>query len=233
MPFQRSQFQLFDRGYEETTVLVPGWGTDYRIFSGLELHTNYLIPVSLALDGFADDLCQALEELSFSQISLVGWSLGGFLAARFARLYPDRVCGLTLVGIRRRYDLAALADVAQRIRKNKKAFMYKFYLSCFSPGDAQGRQWFRDNLLDYYLEAITQESLLEGIGYLADACLDALPGDLPASIVHGTQDAVSPFSEAREIARMNGARFIPLDGLGHIPFLNSAFHRVFCGEPHV
>jgi pimeloyl-ACP methyl ester carboxylesterase len=233
MSLKRSQFRLFDRGYEETIALVPGWGTDYRIFSRLDLRANYLVPVSMALDGFADDLSQALDELSFSQISLVGSSLGGFMAARFANLYPDRVSGLTLVGIRRRYDPASLEEVAERLRRNKKAFLYKFYRSCFSLRDAQGLQWFKDNLFSDYVKTMTEESLLEGIEYLASAALDTLPRDFTATIFHGTEDAVAPFPEALEIARNNGARFIPLDGLGHIPFFNSAFHTMFCGCDYV
>lgn len=232
MPSQKSQFQLFNRGYEETTVLVPGWGTDYRVFFGLDLHTNYLLPVSLSLDSFEDDLLEALEELCFSQVSLMGWSLGGFLSARFAGLYPDRVSALTLVSIRHRYDHAALADVAERVKKNKKAFMYKFYLSCFSRADTQGLEWFRQSLLDYYVETVSEETLLSGIAYLAQASLDGLPGDFGTHVIHGADDVIAPVVEAKAVASRNGARFTSLVGLGHIPFLNEAFHAALCGHDH-
>lgn len=219
----RSRFQLFNRGYDDTVVLVPGWGTDYRIFFGLELAANYLVPVEISLDGFSDDLAQALDELSFSQVSLLGWSLGGFLATQFALGYADRVSGLTLVSVRRRYDTQALEDAAARISKNKRAFMHKFYLSCFSRSDAHGLGWFRENLLDYYVDTISSGELLSGISYLAQAVIESLPQDFPTHIIHGADDVIAPLAEAQTLARVNHARCTVLSGLGHIPFLNQAF----------
>ncbi len=219
----RSQFQLFNRGYDETAVLVPGWGTDYRIFLSLELGVNYLFPVELSLDWFADDLAQALDEMACSQVSLLGWSMGGFLAAQFALAYPERVSALTLVSVRRRYDKEALAGAAERINKNKRAFMRTFYLSCFSRADEQGAGWFRENLLDYYVEMVPAQELLTGISYLARVSIDALPRDFPTHIIHGADDVIAPLSEAQVLARFNHARCTVLPGLGHIPFLNEAF----------
>src|SRR5213592_3989607 len=45
----------------------------------------------------ADDAAQVIEALDFEHVSLLGWSMGGFIAQTFAVRYADRVDKLVLL----------------------------------------------------------------------------------------------------------------------------------------
>ena len=70
-----SEFKIIDRGFTRTTLLVPGWATDHRIFDTLELNTNYLVPVKFSPFGFSKDLAGTLARNGLDKISIVGWSI--------------------------------------------------------------------------------------------------------------------------------------------------------------
>src|SRR3989338_10238336 len=133
----KSKFKAVNRGFKDTIVLVPGWATDYRIFYNLDLNYNYLLPVDFSPAGFADSLSEFLDTLSIGRVSLFGWSQGGFLASDFASHNAGKINELVLAGIRKRYDCKALEEIKLKLTKNKKAFLYKFYLDCFSAADKE------------------------------------------------------------------------------------------------
>ncbi len=53
-------------------------------------------PAQYALDRFAGDLARRLDALGIERIAVLGYSLGGRAALRFALAYPDRVAALVL-----------------------------------------------------------------------------------------------------------------------------------------
>lgn len=222
----KSAFWWTRRGFKETLVLIPGWATDHRIFSAFELSYDYLVPTGFSPAGFVDDLVLLLDRLVLPRVSLWGWSLGGFLASEFAARFPARVKALTVSNIRRRYESSLLDGIRNKILKDKKAYLYKFYLSCFSRADAEGLEWFRKNLLKDYLERMETAHLLEGLDYLASVRFDPplLQGIKEIRCFHGEDDAIAPYPEAQEaVALLKQARFTLLPGVGHLPFFSSAF----------
>jgi pimeloyl-ACP methyl ester carboxylesterase len=49
------------------------------------------------IENLADDCAQAVEILGLDRLSLIGWSMGGFIAQTFAVNHPDRVNKLVLL----------------------------------------------------------------------------------------------------------------------------------------
>ncbi|MFA5807633.1 MAG: alpha/beta fold hydrolase, partial [bacterium] len=86
-----------------SVVLLPGWATDGRIFEGVLPGVTAVTTGPLRPDRFTTRLASFLDRAARGQVTVVGWSLGGFVAAEFAREYPDRVRRVVLVGIRREY----------------------------------------------------------------------------------------------------------------------------------
>lgn len=225
-----SEFKFLKRGFKEAIVLIPGWATDYRIFKRLDLGYNYLLPLKFQPLTFAKDLLRQLNKSAIEKISLFGWSLGGFLAAEFALKNPKRIEELILLSIRKTFDPALLKGIAQKIRENKRAYLYKFYLECFSNAEKEESSRFKKYILKKYVSGMRLEDLLLGLDYLAQAKimpqrLSILP---KIRIFHGEDDKVAPLKEAVEIrSRLPQARFIPMPLAGHIPFLNRNFKRYF------
>lgn len=198
-------------GSKDTIILIPGWATDYRIFKTVESSKIF-------------------RQKPADKISILGWSLGGFMAAEFASKYPDTVSELILVGIRTRYDAARLADIKRLLMKDRKAYLYKFYLESFSGEDKEGLAWFKKNLLKSYLEDMKTEDLIRGLDYLSQASIDPerLKQVEKIKIFHGTEDTIAPLKEAEEVSsRLPQAEFIRITGAGHCPFLNRDFRDVF------
>lgn len=227
----KSKFKLFDRGFKNTIILIPGWATDYRIFTTLNLKKyNYLLPVELCPFSFKKDLCELLNEKFLDKILLFGWSMGGFLAADFALSYPYRIDELVLLGIRKKFDSALLKEIEAKLKKNKSAYLYKFYLDCFSKNDKEGLIWFKKHLLKDYIDKMELGNLLKGLDYLSAAQInpESLTKIEKIKIFHGEEDRIAPLDEAREIkSYLPQAKFICIPAAGHISFLNLQFKDKF------
>ncbi len=230
MTSKASQFKLLDRGFKKNIVLIPGWATDYRIFSSLELDYNYILPEKLNLFGFNADLLQLLNKKSIDNALLFGWSLGGFLAVEFALKNPERVDEVILLGIRKRFDSKKLEEVKRKIKKNKKAYLYKFYLECFSDAEKEELAWFRKYLLRDYLRQMKLEDLISGLDYFSKVHIDLEPLASIKRLIffHGLDDKIAPVKEIEEIkSSLPSQEFIIMPEAGHMPFLNRNFLERF------
>ena len=228
----KSKFKLINRGFKESIFLIPGWAADYRIFSALELNYNYLLPLEFNPFDFEEDLLEFISSVSVNHLSLFGWSLGAYLAASFAAKEPEKIKELIMISIRKSYDPEILKAIGLKLKKNKQAYLYKFYQDCFSSNDQAGLSWFKDNLFKDYLENMELEELLIGLDYLSRAKIETelLTGINNIKIFHGKDDRVAPFDEAEAIAlRLPGAKFIAMHNTGHIPFLSPDFKEKLNG----
>ncbi|MDD5464828.1 MAG: alpha/beta fold hydrolase [Candidatus Omnitrophica bacterium] len=226
----QSEFEFRDRGFKDTLVLVPGWATDWRIFDGLELDYNYLLPTKLDTVDFNRQLLNRMEQLKISKVSVFGFSLGGFLATEFAHAYPEKITKLILAGVRKRYDPQLLENIRIQIRADRRPWLYKFYLNCFSRADTSGRAWFRKNLLKSYLDKLSSDELIQGLDYLASQVLnlELLKSIRDISVFHGRDDLIAPVKDALEIqAHLPQAKFTLLADRGHLFFLDGNFRERF------
>lgn len=219
------QFKYIDRTRPDTIALLPGWASDYRIFEGLNLKFNYLIPTDFSPFTFEENLLRAIEERSIEKVSLFGWSLGGFVAAEFAGRHTNLTSELILVSIRKKYKKEELSEIKKLLKKSKKGYLYKFYTRCFSSREKMP-QWFRKNLLRTYCEKFSLDSLLAGIGYLKTAEIKSefLKNVAKITIAHGEHDKIAPYEEAKAISdELPHARFFSVKNAGHMPFLEKGF----------
>ncbi len=226
------EIRAIPRGFKKNLILIPGWAADYRIFNILDLQYNYLLPVKFPLFDFSGELKSYLDGAGLEKVSLLGWSLGGFLACDFACANPARVEELILSSIREKFDSDYLRQTSEKLRQNKRAWLYKFYQGCFSPADFPGRSYFKQELFQDYVQGMDLEQLQQGLDYLAQAKIDtrALAEIKNIRIFQGESDTVAPLAEARRISfSLPQARFIALANLGHCVFLNKQFQEVFHG----
>ena len=209
-------------------VLLPGWATDGRIFDGVLPGVAAVTTGPLRPEGFSRRLAAFLERAARGAVTVVGWSLGGFLAAEFAREYPDRVRRVVLVGIRREYPAGDVEAVLRSLSADPDGCLSGFYAQCFYPSQIPAYRRFRGGLQAAYLRERDDGALREGLSYLAGAKLsgETLPA-CPVAIVHGGKDVVAPFAEAEGVAREGGnATFHPLPGAAHAAFLADGFRAL-------
>ena len=226
MTSPKSEFRLFDRGFEETILLIPGWATDYRVFEELDLGFNYLAPIKFSPFNFKRGLIAALHAHGIERISILGWSMGAFLASDFAGAHPNRVDdGIFIVSAKERYEKDALEETRVHLKKNRKGYLYKFFNDCFCGSEREAFLRFKNGLLKSYIAENDDETLFEGLDYLSDARIK--PGGLErknVTFIHGREDRIAPMREALKLKEgLPQAEFISLDGTGHIPFFNPSF----------
>jgi len=220
-------FEVIDREEKDFIVLIPGWGFDRRIFSSLDLPYNYfMLRKGEPALNFEKALKKLLKKEGVTKISLFGWSQGAFLACDFAGKNPGIINEVMLVSARRKYEKEGLENIKKYLRKNKKAYLYKFYKECFSRQEADHSARFkREHLLDY-LEEMRPEALIEALDRIAGSEIDPRPLEgLPkVKIIHGKEDKIAPLEEAMEIKKaLPGARLITFENTGHLPFLREDF----------
>lgn len=206
-------------------VLLPGWATDGRVFDGVFPGVPAVTTGALRPEGFPGRLAAFLDRTARGPVTVVGWSLGGFLAAEFAREHPDRVRRVVLVGIRRKYPAADVEAVRETLLRDRAACLSGFYAQCFFPSQKAAHRRFRAELQPEYVKVLDDATLLAGLSYLSSAGIEAsaLP-PCPVAIVHGGRDAVAPVAEAERLARESGrARFHLLPGASHAAFFAEGF----------
>jgi pimeloyl-ACP methyl ester carboxylesterase len=217
--------EFVDRKQKAELVLVPGWAFDCRIFKTLDLPYNYIF----ARDGtmrFENELENMLEQNGSKKVSMLGWSQGAFDVCSFAAKRPDVVEEIILVGIRKKYEKEGLTGIKKYLMKNSRAYLYKFYKDCFSEAEKDSYSWFKDTLLNEYLENIEQKRLLDELDRLERAQIkpSALAKLRRIVIVHGREDKIAPVGQAADIARsLANSKLIIFDKAGHLPFLRRDF----------
>ncbi len=221
-----TRFKFIKRGKGSDILMVPGWATDSRIFEPLDLELNYILPEVFYPANFEKELLGALEKRKINKISILGFSLGGFLAADFASKHADMIDKLILIGIRKRYDKGVLQEIKKLLKKNKKGYLYKFYSQCFASGEDM--RWFRKNLLKTYCNDIELDHLIETLDHLGKSEIDpeALSSVNNIKIIHGEKDLIAPFSEAVDIKEaLPQAELACIKEAGHMAFLSSGAEK--------
>lgn len=227
----RQKFKFINRHFNKTVFFLPGWATDWRIFAPLDLDYNYIFPFEFSPFTISRDIPGILESLRIKKICLFGWSMGAFLAADYAIKNPSIVEELIMVSIRKRFPLKALSRIAEKIKLNKRAYLYKFYSEVFSPCDTQGLNWFKGALEKHYIDKFNKEELLAGLDYLKGARINTGLSALEnIKVLQGGLDTICPLEEAQDvILQIPQAEFICLKNCGHIPFLDPEFKDRFYG----
>ena len=232
MTSRRSEFKFVDRSYKETLLLIPGWALDCRIFNFVDLKYNYLVSTFIWPTDFMQEANSAIEELGLKRVSILGHSMGGFLAKDFALKYPEKIGELILVGIRRKYSEEEIRPVRENLRKNRAAFIYKMYDQSFSEAEKDLLSWFKSNLLKIYIQEMDDPMLDAGLDYLSKAEIrpEGLE-NIKTRFIHGENDAIAPIDEAAAIAlRLPAARFDRVKDGGHMIPLRKDFNSIFYGD---
>ncbi|MDP2912436.1 MAG: alpha/beta fold hydrolase [Candidatus Omnitrophota bacterium] len=165
-------------------------------------------------------------------LHLFGWSMGGFIAAHLAAKYTTMFKSVTLVSVRRRYEKKVIEKIKGNIRRNARAYLYKFYEGLFSESEEGNRRWFKAKLLERYTTEMSEQVLLEGLDYLSRTELEcdglARPGIM---FIHGDADPIAPIEEAKAVREgLPQAKFFSINGACHLPFLRKEFADRFSNE---
>jgi pimeloyl-ACP methyl ester carboxylesterase len=210
-----------DRGvWEPVTALLdsPTVALDLRGHGGSASYGPYTI------DGYVRDVLAVLDALDIESAHLAGGSLGGSIALALASERPDRVRSVTTFGSTLGTGLApeAIEEMVARLRELGTEDYFAELVPLIVGVDYRAEP----RVLDAMRHAaagrdvdVVSEVLRGAFG--ADIRHLAGRVDVPVRAVTGTEDPTCPPAMTEEIAEATGGRVTFLDGVGHLPMLET------------
>uniref|UniRef100_E6Q3Z7 Putative Alpha/beta hydrolase fold n=1 Tax=mine drainage metagenome TaxID=410659 RepID=E6Q3Z7_9ZZZZ len=229
------------RGEGEAVVLLHGFPLTHRIWESLthSLARDYRVVAPdlrgmgasecsvgpYLMEQLAGDIAAMLDALGIERATIVGHSLGGYVALAFARMYDERVARLALVTSRLAADTPEIArsrrELAERIEAENSVdavldTMLPRLLAPESPGALveTARAIAREN------SQAGLAAVLRGMAMRDDAHDIAADLSMPVMAVAGAEDRSISLEEARDLAEsFPNAELVVLERVGHLPML--------------
>ena len=235
----RSYYELIGDG--EPLVLIPGLGCTCRVWDSVapELASYFSLilidnrglgrsiarskPRSLA--DYSADIVELLDELQLDRAHVLGLSLGGIIAQRFAVDHPSRVDRLVLVSCTHQFT-AYLRGMMSLLGHSLRRFPRRVFAQTM---ELLGTAPLYLDTNEQEIDMLVRQRCRQGLHARAMGtqlrCLlrsEVDPADYritaPTLVVAGEHDALIPNCYARLMAeRIPGSRFVMIPGAGHNP----------------
>lgn len=233
-------------GHGEPVVLIHGVGLDLNMWEAQVAilanrfqvirydmlgHGSSATPIpATQLGDFVDQLAELVDALEFARIILIGFSMGGLIAHRFACLYPGKVKRLVLMNTVFRRTPEQRRAVQQRVRQVAAD-------GAAATADLAIQRWFSTGFRERNakeVETIRQRLITnDPQGYLAAYRIfgdagDEVPEQLkaitcPTLVLTGEDDVGSTPEMAEQLAAcLPDAKVVVLPGLRHMAPIEGA-----------
>ncbi|MBL0385701.1 alpha/beta fold hydrolase [Tumebacillus sp. ITR2] len=179
---------------------------------------------NLSMESYADDLAAQLDEQGLEKITLIGFSMGGYVAFAFLRKYPEKVQALVLV------DTQAKTDTLES-RENR--------LKQVTIVQERGVAPIRDTMLDKLFSNHTKQHHPEIVRIVDEMIMTATPEGvqtalqamanrpdmveflpsirIPTLVFVGEDDVITPLDAAKLMAdRIPNAHLHTIPNAGHL-----------------
>ena len=213
--------------------LLPGLARRFRVHVvDLPGHGQSTAIANATLDALVDAVAGAVAA-ERGPLTVLGWSLGGLVAMRWARRDPARVARLVLVATSPRFvsgddwphgmSATTLARFGDEFAASWKLTMQRF-LALQVHGSESGRATLA--ALRHQLFARGEPSraaLADALRILATSDLRGEVGtiDAPTLVVSGERDMLAPAGAGAWLGEaMPRASYVRIDGAAHAPFLS-------------
>jgi 3-oxoadipate enol-lactonase len=174
--------------------------------------------------SWADLVVGVLDQLGVAQATVVGASMGGYLALALLRHHRDRVRQLVLADSRARSDDPA---VAQRRTAQQDQLRDGTEVSSLAKATVEGLlssgSMARPELVEY-VHALAGDAdawgwvdALEAMKDRPDSMLLARQSDVRALVIVGELDRVTPIAEAMSLRSLLKGELVVVPNVGHLP----------------
>lgn len=241
--YKNTKISFSDTGKGNAVILLHGFLENKLMWSNLELELNKrfrVIAIDLlghgdsecygyvhSMEDQADMIYHVITELRLRKISIVGHSMGGYVALAFAELYPDHLRSLILL------NSSALPDSDERkinrdraievVKKNSKAFIRMATQNLFTKEMHQNFSTEIENFTNEALKTPLQGIIasLEGMKIRIDreALLHFSP--YPKLIIASEEDTIIPIQEVENQITNTDVSLKKIAG-GHVSTIEQA-----------
>jgi 3-oxoadipate enol-lactonase len=235
------EFHVLDRGTGRPVVLIHGFPLDHTMWRGqldaLSREGRLLAPDlrgfgrsvvtagTVTMEQMADDLAAILSAAGVTEpVVFCGLSMGGYVAWQFWRRHRDRLAALILCDTRAAADTAEAAagrlKTAEKVEREgaqvvADAMLPKLFAARAATEQPQVVEATRQTMLATPPAGIA--AALRGMAQRPDMTAELPRIDVPALVVVGAEDVISPLQEMHTMAdAMPRARFVEVPGAGHM-----------------
>lgn len=198
---------------EKFHVVVPdqiGFGKSAKPFVNYRIRT------------YVDFLDQFCKQLKIARATLVGASMGGWVAAAFTAAFPDRVDKLVLVNAAgyappKTLDPQTLYALNPTTRQGMKALVAKVFYSKLFQTDAAIDAAIAARLAagDGYTIDRISESVIRGEDFIDDTVKTI---KRPTLIIWGREDGLTPLADGERFNKdIAGSKLVVFEQCGHVP----------------
>ena len=237
------KIQYLEAGSGPTVILLHGLGGSSQAWQlnigALAQQYHVIVPdqigfgksdkplVNYRIRTYVDFLDQFCKQLKIERASLVGNSMGGWIAALFTAAYPDRVDKLVLVDAGgyappKDFDTRLFYGLNPTTREGMSVLVKKVFYNKFFHTDAAIDQAIAARLAagdGYTINSIT-ESIIRGEDLLDEPVKTI---KRPTLIVWGREDGLVPLSDGERMNKdIAGSKLIVFDQCGHVPNIEKA-----------
>lgn len=183
--------------------------------------------VNYRIRTYVDFLDQFCKQLKIERASLVGSSMGGWIAAMFTASFPDRVDKLVMVDAGgyappKGFDTRLFYGLNPTTREGMKVLVSKVFYNKIFQTDAAIDQAIAARLAagdGYTINSIT-ESIIRG-----EDLLDEIVKTIkrPTLLVWGREDGLTPLSDGERFNKdISSSKLVVFDQCGHMPNIEKA-----------
>ena len=196
--------------HRKTLVLLHGHGVDDSIWDSIDASINdyytvvrpniSLFTFCKTIEEYADELHRFLTSAVIEKFTLIGHSMGGYIALAFAEKYPEMLEGFGLF-----HSTAYADDESKKHQRNQTVDMLRNYgTEMFIKNTAANmygerfKELYPEKIKEHILRfgKLPAEALITGINAMRDrkdrtAVLAAMP--FPVLFIIGMQDKILPF----------------------------------------
>ena len=193
------------------------WEAQVRALDGHEVHVPKLYDLGASTDEWALAVLQRVP----GQLVAVGASMGGYCASAIARLAPERLQGIVLVGSRADADPPERRPVRERwieiARERGGEGMWEEVARGFFPADADPEVVERAHAIAGEQDPVGLVRAIEAIRDRPDST-EAVTSGIPLLVVAGDEDPLITVEVGRSLAAASPkGRVEELEGCGHLP----------------
>jgi pimeloyl-ACP methyl ester carboxylesterase len=232
---------VVERGRGTPLLLAHGFPLDHSMWSGQldgladkcrviapdlrGFGASDVVPGVATMQQMADDLAGLLDTMNIKEpVVFCGLSMGGYVAWQFALRHRARLAKLILCDTRAIADTPEAAagrlKTAERVLKEgpavvADAMLPKLFAQISETGQPQIIEATRQVMLRTRPEGIA--AALHGLAQRPDVTEQLPKIDVPALVICGEHDAISPPAEMEQFtAKMPNAKFVKIAGAGHM-----------------
>lgn len=217
-PFQAAmwdyQIDEFEGTHRCIAVDLPGFGGSSSPVEG--------VPVSM--QRWAGLVAKVLDQLGVADATVVGLSMGGYLAMALLRHHPERVVRLVLCDTRALSDdgpgAARRTNLQEQIRAGSElASLAKDLVE----NQLSAGSMARTDLVEYVhalADGATAEgwiAALEAMKTRPDSMLLLRQAKVPGLVVVGELDRITPIADARSLRLLLKGELVVVPNVGHLP----------------